>query len=71
MARKFTKVPRNYVKATDSLNDHSGVIAWAIEKSLFEGGKHNIEFVTWTGLGNSFIVTDGDYEYRVTVTKEL
>jgi hypothetical protein len=34
------------------------------------GGLHGLKFVSWCGDGHSFIVTDGEEEYRLTITKE-
>jgi len=46
-------------------------VAEIIETALFKNGEFNeLEFVTWTGEPNSFIVKRNGREYRVEVTEE-
>ena len=56
------------------MDDNSNKIVEEIEWILFENRNalSFLEFVTWTGNGNSFVVADDNgEEYKVTVTKEV
>lgn len=42
-----------------------------IQNALFNKEEHDLEFVTWTGEGNSFIIKQDGKEFRVEVIEEL
>lgn len=35
-----------------------------------KGFEHGLKFVSWCGNQNSFIATDGDHKYKLTITEE-
>lgn len=56
------------------MDDRHSQIVEDIKWFLFDdsvGFDHMLQFVTWNGDGESFIVSDGESEYRVRVTKEI
>lgn len=72
MARKFTKYPsKRVVAASDNTIDNTWKIAEDIKHAVFDGDDTITEFVSFAGDGCSFIVTDGESEYRIRVSKEI
>lgn len=66
----------------DGKEDRSSQIIEDLKWFLFQDGTLDViknefdfenptKFVSWTGDGRSFIITDGDNEYRIAISKEV
>lgn len=64
------------------MSDCSSQIIEDIKWFMFEDGEHEeienkfgfshgLRFVSWCGDGHSFLVKDGEEEYRLTISKEV